>query len=126
MISPSSFGTYTKGKDLKKVDDYTVHITTEQPYPLMANDVSTINIISKKHGEGAKTGDYNSGKAAIGTGPYKFVEWVPGDRLIIEKNPDYWGEKAKFDKVVIKPIKSGPARVAALLAGDVDMIDLVM
>ena len=121
--SPSSFALYTKGKKLTKVDDYTIHITTERPYPLMPNDVSIINIISKKHGEGAKTGDYNSGKAAIGTGPFKFVEWVPGDRLVLEKNPDYWGEKAKFDKVVIKPIKSPPARVAALLAGDVEMID---
>ena len=123
--SPSSFGTYTKGKTLTKVDDHTIHITTERPYPLMPNDVANINIISKKNGEGAKTGDYNSGKAAIGTGPYKFVEWVPGDRLVLAKNPDYWGEKAAFDHVVIKPINSGPTRVAALLAGDVDMIDLV-
>ena len=123
--SPSSFGTYTKGKTLTKIDDFTIQITTERPHPLMPNDVATVNIISKKHGQGAKTGDYNSGKAAIGTGPYKFVEWMPGDRLIIEKNADYWGEKAKYDRVVIKPIKSGPARVAALLAGDVDMIDLV-
>ncbi len=123
--SPSSFALYVKGKKLTKVDDYTVHITTERPYPLMPNDVSTINIISKKHGQGAKTGDYNSGKAAIGTGPFKFVEWAPGDRLVLEKNPDYWGEKPKFDRVIFKPIKSGPARVAALLAGDVEMIDLV-
>ena len=123
--SPSSFALYTKGKTLKKIDDFTIHITTERPYPLMPNDVSTINIISKKHGEGAKTADYNSGKAAIGTGPYKFVEWVPGDRLVLEKNPDYWGEKAAFDHVVMKPINSDPTRVAALLAGDVDMIDLV-
>ncbi len=123
--SPSSFALYTKGKTLKRIDDHTIHITTERPYPLMPNDVAIINIISKKHGEGAKTADYNSGKAAIGTGPYKFVEWVPGDRLVIEKNPDYWGEKAAFDHVVIKPISSGPTRVAALLAGDVEMIDLV-
>ena len=123
--SPSSFALYTKGKTLKKIDDLTIHITTERPYPLMPNDLSTINIISKKHGEGAKTADYNSGKAAIGTGPYKFVEWVPGDRLVLEKNPDYWGKKAAFDHVVIKPINSDPTRVAALLAGDVDMIDLV-
>ena len=123
--SPSSFALYTKGKTLEKIDDFTIHITTERPYPLMPNDLSTINIISKKHGEGAKTADYNSGKAAIGTGPYKFVEWVPGDRLVLEKNPDYWGEKAAFDHVVIKPINSDPTRVAALLAGDVDMIDLV-
>jgi len=123
--SPSSFGTYTKGKTLTKIDDFTIQIKTERPHPLMPNDVATVNIISKKHGQGAKTGDYNSGKAAIGTGPYKFVEWMPGDRLIIEKNADYWGEKARYDRVVFKPIKSGPARVAALLAGDVDFIDLV-
>jgi peptide/nickel transport system substrate-binding protein len=123
--SPSSFALYTKGKTLKKIDDYTIHIITQKPYPLMPNDVSTINIISKKHGKGAKTGDYNSGKAAIGTGPYKFSEWVPGDRLVLERNPDYWGDKAQFDRVVYKPIKSDPARVAALLAGDVDMIDVV-
>ena len=123
--SPSSFALYTKGKTLKRIDDHTIHITTERPYPLMPNDVAIINIISKKHGEGAKTADYNSGKAAIGTGPYKFVEWVPGDRLVIEKNPDYWGEKAAFDHVVIKPITSAPTRVAALLAGDVEMIDVV-
>jgi peptide/nickel transport system substrate-binding protein len=61
----------------------------------------------------------------IGTGPYKFVEWVPGDRLVFEKNPAYWGKKAQFDRVKFKPIKENPARVAALLAGDVDMIDLV-
>jgi len=123
--SPSSFALYTKGKTLKKIDDYTIHIITEKPYPLMPNDVSTIYIISKKHGQGAKTGDYNSGKAAIGTGKYKFVEWVPGDRLVLDKNPAYWGDKAQFDRVVFKPIKSDPARVAALLAGDVDMIDVV-
>ena len=123
--SPSSFALYTKGKTLKKIDDYTIHIITAKPYPLMPNDVSTINIISKKNGMGAKTGDYNSGKATVGTGPYTFNQWVPGDRLILEKNPDYWGKKAQFDRVIFKPIKSDPTRVAALLAGDVDMIDNV-
>jgi peptide/nickel transport system substrate-binding protein len=123
--SPSSFALYTKGKTLKKIDDHTIHIMTARPYPLMPNDVSNIHIVSRKHGQGAKTGDYNSGIAAIGTGPYKFVEWVPGDRLVLEKNPNYWGRVAKFDRVVFKPIKSDPARVAALLAGDVDMIDAV-
>ena len=123
--SPSSFGTYLKGKSIKKIDDHTVHIMTEKPYPLMPNDLSTFSIISKKHGEGAGTGDYNSGKATIGTGQFKFVEWVPGDRIVLERNEDYWGEKPKYQKVIIKPIKSGPARVAALLAGDVDFIDNV-
>ena len=123
--SPSSFGLYTKGKKLTKVDDHTIRIVTEGPAPLLPNDVSTIYIISKKAAEGATTGDFNSGKAAVGTGPYRLVEWVPGDRILVERNERYWGKKPAFDKVVFKPIKSDPARVAALLAGDVDFIEAV-
>ncbi|MEM7694666.1 MAG: ABC transporter substrate-binding protein [Pseudomonadota bacterium] len=121
--SPSSFELYTKGKTVTKVDDYTIHISTEAPYPLMANDVSTISIISDEVGCGATTEQFNQGEAAFGTGPWKFVEYVPGDRIVLEANPDYWGGAPGFGKTVLKPIKSGPARVAALLAGDVDMIN---
>lgn len=121
--SPGSFGTYTKGKTAVKIDDHTVHIKTETPYPLMVTDITTIAIVSKKHGENATTPDYNSGKAAIGTGPYKFVEYVPGDRIVMKLNPDYWGPKPKWENVTLKPIKAGPSRVAALLAGDVDVIE---
>ena len=121
--SPSSFGTYIKGKTVVKVDDLTIHIKTEKPYPLMVTDLTTVPMVSKKNGEGATTADYNSGKAAIGTGPYKFAEYVPGDRIVLEANGDYWGDKPKWDKVTLKPIKSGPSRVAALLAGDVDVIE---
>ena len=121
--SPSSFGTYLKGKSITKVDDYTVHIKTEKPFPLMPNDMSTFSIISKKNGQGAKTADYNSGKAAIGTGAFKVAEYVPGDRIVLRRNDDYWGDKPEWEKVTLKPIKSRPTRVAALLAGDVDMIE---
>ncbi len=123
--SPSSFGTVTKGKTAVKIDDLTVHIKTESPYPLMPNDVSVLSIISAEAGEGATTEDYNSGKAAIGSGPFKFVEYVPGDRIVLERNEVYWGEKPIWDKVTFKPIDSNPSRVAALLAGDVDMIESV-
>ncbi len=121
--SPSSFGTYTKGKTLKRIDDYTLHIVTDAPYPLMPNDVSTIHIISDENGKGAKTEDYNSGKASIGTGPYRFKDYVPGDRIVLERNETYWGSKPMWTEVTFKPIKSGPSRVAALLAGDVDLIE---
>ena len=120
--SPSGYGTYIKGKTVEKVDDLTVHIKTETPYPLMANDVSTIPIISDEVGTGATTEDYNSGKAAVGTGPYKFVSYTPGDSIVMARNDDYWGDKPIWENVTFKPIKAGPSRVAALLAGDVDMI----
>ncbi|MFK7994257.1 MAG: ABC transporter substrate-binding protein [Granulosicoccus sp.] len=120
--SPSSFATYTKGKSVEKIDDYTVHFKTEAPYPLMGNDVSTVTIVSDEVGCAATTADYNDGKAAMGTGPFKFVSYKPGDSIVIERNDDYWGEKPIWSTVTFKPISSGPARVAALLAGDVDVI----
>lgn len=123
--SPSSFAIYVKGKTLVKIDDHTVHIKTPEAYPLMPNDISTIYIISRKYGESGKTADYNSGKAAIGTGPYKFAQYTPGDRIVLERNTAYWGKKPEWDKVIFRPIKAGPSRVAALLAGDVDMIEAV-
>ncbi len=123
--SPGSFGLYVKGKTFSKVDEHTVRVVTPAPYPLMPNDLTTIAIVSKKNGTGAKTDDYNLGKAAIGTGPYKLVEFVKSDRYVFARNDDYWGPKPKWAKVTMRPIKAGPARVAALLAGDVDVIEEV-
>jgi peptide/nickel transport system substrate-binding protein len=129
----SSFRTYLKGKTFKKVDDHTIHITTPAPYPLMPVDMAQPHVISdsaKGSGKadvnkGLSTKDFNQGKAMVGTGPYKFVEWKKGDRIVLVPNPNHFGTKAKWSKVTIKPIPSAPARVAALLAGDVDMIDNV-
>ncbi|MGH1360416.1 MAG: ABC transporter substrate-binding protein [Burkholderiaceae bacterium] len=123
--SPASFALYIRGKQAVKVDDFTVHFKTEKPYPLMGNDISTVNIVSDATGCNGTTDDFNKGKAAVGTGPYKFVEYVPGDRIVLARNEQYWGSKPDFEQVTFKPIKSAPARVAALLAGDVDMIDSV-
>ncbi|WP_223423823.1 ABC transporter substrate-binding protein [Tateyamaria pelophila] len=120
--SPSSFGTYLKGKSVEKVDDYTVHFKTAEPYPLMANDISTIRIISDEVGCGAATEDFNSGVAAVGTGPFKFVSYTPGASIVMERNDAYWGEAPIWSEVEFRPISSGPSRVAALLAGDIDMI----
>ena len=91
--------------------------------PTLPNELSSLLIVSKKHGEGARTQDYNSGKAAIGTGPYKLVKFTPGDRIEFARNDAYWGGKPKWAKLTFRPIQAGPARVAALLAGDVDLIE---
>jgi len=61
----------------------------------------------------------------VGTGPFKFESWQRGDRLTIARNDDYWGEKAKLDKVVFRPIGKGADRRQALEAGDIDGYDLV-
>ncbi len=124
--SPSSFARYIKHiTRIEVVDPLTIRLHTSAPFPLMATYMSTFTIVSKKHGEGAATKDYNSGKAMVGTGPFKFVEWVPGDRIVYTRNDDYWGQKSPWEKVIIKPISNASSRVAALLAGDVDLIDFV-
>ena len=81
--APSSFATYLNqvGK-MEAVDDYTLRITTKQPAPTLLENLCVILIVSKKHGEGATTDDYNSGKAQVGTGPYKFVSWALNDNTI--------------------------------------------
>ena len=122
--SPSSFASYTRGKTLEKVDDHTIRLRTDKPYPLVPQDLAQVLIVSDKVKD-ASTADFNALKAAVGTGPYRAVEYVPGDRIVLERFDGYWGEKASFDKVILKPIKSDPARVAALQAGDVDMIEAV-
>lgn len=121
--SPGLFSYATKGKTLAKIDDYTLRISSAAPAPLTPNDLTSVFIIPKKYAASATTPDFNSGKGAIGTGPYKFEKYVPGDQISIVRNDDYWGEKQPWARVTFKPIKSGPSRASALLAGDVDVID---
>ena len=120
----SSFGLYTKGKTFKKIDSYTIQVTTEKPYPLMPVDLSNVHIVSNNEKDKWE-GEYNNGNSAHGTGPYKLVKWVKGDILAMERYEGYHGKKPHWKKIVIKPIKSPPSRLAALLAGDVDFIDQV-
>jgi peptide/nickel transport system substrate-binding protein len=124
--SPSPFTTYSKQITEKViVDPHTIRLKTAMPYPLMPNDMGTILIVSGKAAKGASTDDFNSGKAAIGTGPFKFVRWQKGDRIELARHDAYWGPKPAWDKVTFRIITSDPTRVAALMAGDVRAIDNV-
>jgi peptide/nickel transport system substrate-binding protein len=61
----------------------------------------------------------------IGTGPFKFESWKRGDKLVLARNDDYWGEKAKLDKVIIRPIADNAARLQALQNDEIQGYDLV-
>jgi len=106
-------------------DPQTVIIKTNTPNPMLPLDIASIYIVSKHVGEKSKTEDYNAGRAVVGTGPYKFVSYSPGDRTVFERNPGYYGPKPPWDKVNYRFINNGAARTAALLSGDVDVIDKV-
>jgi peptide/nickel transport system substrate-binding protein len=123
--SPSSFAIYTRPiVEARAADPHTVVLRTREPHPLLPNDLATIHIIPAK-AEQATTQDFNSGKAMIGTGPYRFVEYVSGDRVVLTANDKYWGAKPAFAKVRFRIITNSAARVAALLAGDVQMVEAV-
>jgi len=122
--SPSSHAQYTKLiARTEIVDPLTIRIHTKGPAPTLPVDLASIAIVSKKAAEGKATSDFNSGVAAIGTGPYKFVEWVAGSQVVLAKNPNYWRGAEPWDRVIRKPIANDGARVAALLSGDVDIIE---
>ncbi len=138
--SPSSFIASTRMVDtMTAPDPHTLIITTAEPFPLMAITVSNVAIISARNGgapddlkfnkagcEGVsawpKTDDFNKLKYA-GTGPFKYTQFTPGDRIVMEANETYWGTKPKWKKVIQRPITNSASRVAALLANDVDFIE---
>jgi peptide/nickel transport system substrate-binding protein len=124
--SPSSFVTYSK-QVIEKivVDPLTIRLKTAAPYPLMPTDMANILIVSSRAAKGASTEDFNSGKAAIGTGPFRFARWQKGDRIELVRNNAYWGPKPPWERVVFRIITSDPTRVASLLAGDVRAIENV-
>ena len=110
---------------IRVVDPLTIRLTTATPFPLMTEHLSAVPIVSRAVGEGAQTADYNSGKSAIGTGPFRFVSWTRGDRLRLTRNDGYWAPVAPWSDVTIRPITDDGARVAALLSGAVDAIDML-
>ncbi len=123
--APQPFTTYIRlVKEVRVIDPLTVHMITNGLDPILPNEAVQIRII-KASAIDAPTEDFNSGKAAIGTGPVRFVSWQPGADVRLARNEEYWGKKPHWDKVTFRMIPDGASRVAALLAGDVQIIDLV-
>ncbi|PHK94637.1 ABC transporter substrate-binding protein [Pseudoroseomonas rhizosphaerae] len=124
--SPSSFAVYTRAiTGMEVVDDRTIRLKTASPYPLLPNDLSQIFIIPRSLGENVASAAFNSDQVAIGTGPFRFVRYAPNDRVEMVRNDAYWGDKPEWEKVDYRIITNNGPRVAALLSGDVAMIDNV-
>lgn len=121
--SPGSLAVYIRQvTDVKTVDPRTVRVTTSVPTPYLLWDLSNILIRSSTSHRDATTSDINAGNGAIGTGPYRNVKFVANNEWVLERNPDWWGPKQAWDKVSFKTIPTDAARLAAFLAGDLDVI----
>jgi peptide/nickel transport system substrate-binding protein len=103
------------------VDDSTIRVKTKTIYPaFLDNLASDVRIIPANYAKQVGTDGFNL--KPIGSGPYKFVEWVKDDHLTLVRNDDYWGEKPKIKEIVWKPIPDAATRVAALETGQSDVI----
>lgn len=124
--SPSSFAVYTRAiTGVEVVDAATIRFKTATPYPQLANDLASVFIIPRSLGTGVTSPAFASDKVAIGTGPFRFVSYAPNDRVVMTRNDAYWGPKPEWERVDYRIITNSGARVAAMLSGDVAMIDNV-
>jgi len=123
--SPASLSLFTRSiKQVTAVDPLKVRIETKYPDPLLPTMVPEILIIPAKLKD-ATTADYNSGKSMVGTGPFTFESYTAGDRITMKRNEHYWGRKPDWSKVTLRFITNDASRVAALLSGDVNLIENV-
>ncbi|MBK1842243.1 ABC transporter substrate-binding protein [Azospirillum sp. YIM B02556] len=126
LPSPSSFRNYTR--TIKSVSSgdapNSIIIETKAPDPILPNSLTRLRIIRAKFKD-ASSADFNSGKAAIGTGPYLLDSFTNGSQTLLKRNDAYWGGKAPWATVALRVLTDDGARVAGLLAGDLDLIDAV-
>ena len=137
----ASFAGFTRRiESVGRVNSHTLLIKTRHPHALLLGDLAAIRIVKTKAAAPAATATAtvkatptatpspgaSAGPAAllrIGTGPYRLKEFVPGERVVLERNDAYWGAKATWPRLQLRFISSAQARVFALLAGDVQMIE---
>ena len=105
-------------KDVKIIDNYTIDITTFDPYPGLLQRLAHILLVLPNNYDYEK----EMGQP-IGTGPYKFVEYDEDNYTKLEIFEDYWGEKPDFDIVIYRFIKNQEDRINLLLSGDIDIAE---
>jgi len=126
LVPNGQFRTFTQrivGKRI--VDAHTLRLTTATPYAMVPYDLNSVHIVSKKAATGARPEDFDSGKAMIGSGPFRFIRFARGDRVELARNDGYWGSRSAWDKVTFRIAPTDPARLAGLLSGELDAIEQV-
>lgn len=117
-------------KEVEIVDPLTIRIHTDGQAATLPNDFIRLFIVSSDAAADYSTPEtaaegFNSGAATIGTGPYKFVSWEPKGDLVLERFDDYWRGMGAWEKVTRKEMPNDSSRLAALKAGQVDVINYV-
>src|SRR5205814_4858385 len=103
-------------------DATTLVVHTKKPDPLLPARLAFYGgqIVPKKYVESVGNDAFNA--RPVGTGPVRYVSWTKDDKLVCEANPDYWGGKVDFDRLIMRSIPETAPRIASLLKGEVDVI----
>jgi len=115
---------YQEIRDVEAIDDYTVKFTYARPYFLALEFCGGMPIVPKHIFE---KGDFNTnpaGRKPVGTGPFKFVKWTTGREVVLEKNPDYWGEKPHLNRIVFRIITDSSVALQVLKRQELDVASL--
>ena len=126
ILGDNIYGIKSRVDQLEKVDvvdPYTVEFTTRAPFPTLLIALAEIPIESKAYI--AKVGREGAQKHPVGTGPFEFVRWVPGDTLELRASKTYWDGTPQIERVIMRQIPEGSTRVASLLAGETQIIEEV-
>src|SRR5438046_4316695 len=109
-------------KAVQVLDASTVRFVTKQPWPNLVDSASLTNSLIMPAKALKELGPAKLADKPIGTGPFKFVEWKRDERLVLERNPDYWAGPADASRVTFRFIPEFSARMAALLSGEIDIM----
>ena len=117
-------------EEVEIIDDHTLHIHTDGPAATLPYDFVRLFIVSADAAADYSTGEtsaegFNSGEATVGTGPFEYVSWEPKGSLVLERYEDYWRGPAPWERVIRREISDDASRLAALKAGDVDVVNYV-
>ncbi len=109
-------------KDVRKVDDDRVEIELKRPNaPFLSNLAMNFCAIVSPAAVRKWGNDYP--RHPVGTGPFRFVEWIKDDRVVLERNPEYWGPPPKVDRLIFRSIPENSVRLIALRQGSIDGMD---
>jgi peptide/nickel transport system substrate-binding protein len=109
-------------KEVQVVNDHTVRFVTKQPWPNLIDHASLTNALIMPARALKDLGPAKLAEKPVGTGPFRFVEWRRDERLVLERNPDYWQGPADVARVTFRFIPEFSARLAALLSGEIDIM----
>lgn len=108
-------------KAVEVMDESTVRFILKEPRASFLA-ILTAGAASVVSPTAAMKAGQDYGASPVGTGPFKFVQWDRGQRVVLEKNPSYWRFPVKVDRVIFRPITEDQARLTELLTGALDLI----